>query len=113
MVFEQPLIVVIFELRTQPQMVHPPGRCLRPVEMNLLFLVRKVVGIAEQFERRAAAYRQRVIEISLTGKDECLPGEGTARTAVNAPRRLVEPTRADIVAEQLARIAVSLQPRRV
>ncbi|OIQ63296.1 hypothetical protein GALL_551630 [mine drainage metagenome] len=113
MVFEQTLVAVIFELKAQPKMAQPAGWRLWPVEMDLRFLVREVVGVTLQFERRASADGERVIEERLKRDDKLLPGERATVPAVNAPCRLIEPARAYIVAEQLSRIAVFLEPRRV
>jgi hypothetical protein len=81
--------------------------------MNLHLFLREVVGIAVQFERGASADGERVIEKRLKRDDELLPSERTTGAPVNAPCRLVEPARTYIMAEELSRIAMLLEPRRV
>ena len=110
---KQSLVAVIFELNAQSQMAQPAGRRLRPVKMDLRFLVREEVGVTLQFERRPSAEDERIIEERLKRDDELLPGERTARATVDPADRLVEPARTHIVAEQLSRIAVVLEPRRI
>jgi hypothetical protein len=75
--------------------------------------MREEVGVALQFERGASADDEWVIKKRLKRDDELLPDKRTAGAAVDPPYRLVEPARTHIVAEQLSRIAVILEPRRV
>lgn len=98
MLSEEPLVIVIFKPKIQVQIVQPTGWSLRPVEMDLQLFVREVVGVAMQFERGPSADGERVIEKRLKRDDKLLPGERTARAAVNPPCRLVEPARTHVVA---------------
>ena len=61
--------------------------------MDLRLLVGEEVGVALQFERGTSADGERIIEKRLKRDDELLPGERTARAAVDAAYRLVEPAR--------------------
>jgi hypothetical protein len=81
--------------------------------MNRWLFVGEVVCIALQFERSASTNGERAIEKRLKRDDELLPAERPARPAVDPPGRLIEPTRAYIMTEELFGVAVLLEPSRV
>ena len=73
--------------------------------------LRKVVGIALQFERGAPAnYERRIVENGLEGDDDLLPAQSAARPAEHAAGGLFKPPRFHILMLELRGITLGLEP---
>src|ERR1041385_5430112 len=107
---KQRAVIVVEEARGKRELVKPLRRRLRAVEMNLVLLLRQVMGIALRFEGSASAEQQRIAEQRLERNDDLLPPERSARAAIDASGGLIEPPRGHILAAQRGRETVPGQP---
>ena len=69
--------------------------------------------IALQFERGASADNELFFENRPKRDNDLLPRQRTSRTAINAPRRLLQPAHRHVMASQGSRIAMFGQPGRI
>src|SRR5262249_31325957 len=100
---KQRTVIVIEEARSERELLKPLRRRLRAVEMNLLLLLRQVMGIALRFEGGASAEQQRVTEERLERDNDMLPRQRSTRPAISASGGLVEPPCGHILAAQRSR----------
>jgi len=117
---EQALDIVKNKVCFEGKFVEPARRFFFTVEMDFSWAAaRQIMGETLQFEGRAAADNEPVIEERLQRDDNRLPAQllifaagfqSAVRAAVDAAGDLFEPTVGDVSAAQRARVAVALQP---
>lgn len=112
-VLEETQSVVVNELHAEIELAQPGWKRFLAVQMDRLGLLREVMGKALELERGAPADHDGVIEDDgLERYDGLLPGELAAWLAVDAASGLLKPASGDVVTDQLAGVAVLLQPCR-
>ncbi len=110
-VLEETQSVVVNELHAEIELAQPAWQRFLAVQMDRLGLLREVMGKALKLERGPPADHDRVLQDDgLERYDGLLPGELATWLAIDAASGLLEPASGYIVTDELAGVAVLLQP---